>query len=114
MAEHDQRPWGEYWVLEDTETHKVKKIKINPEGRLSLQYHHYRAEVWTIVFGIVTVTINNQTKDYHVGEVAVIPQGAYHRAENKTNQPVLFIEVQHGSYFGEDDIVRIEDDYNRE
>ena len=111
--EHDIRPWGEYWVLEDADSHKVKKIKVNPGGRLSLQYHHKRAEVWTIVSGIGTVTIDNEIKDYKVGEVAQIPLGAVHRIENKTSEPVFFIEVQYGSYFGEDDIVRIEDDYNR-
>ena len=111
--EHDIRPWGEYWVLEDAPTHKVKRIQVNPGGRLSLQYHHKRAEVWTIVSGIGTITIDDEIKDYVAGEVAQIPQGAHHRIENKTQEPVVFIEVQHGSYFGEDDIVRIEDDYNR-
>ena len=111
--EHDKRPWGEYQVLEDALTHKVKRITVNPGGRLSLQYHHHRAEVWTIVSGIGTITINDDIKDYKPGEVAQIPLGANHRIENKTNEPVVFIEVQHGTYFGEDDIVRIEDDYDR-
>lgn len=109
----DKRPWGEFWVLEDTESYKVKRIQVNPGERLSLQYHHHRSEVWTIVSGVGTITINNEIKDYNVGDVAEIPQGAHHRIENKTSQPVLFIEVQYGTYFGEDDIVRIEDDYNR-
>lgn len=113
IMEHDKRPWGEYQVLEDALTHKVKRITVNPGGRLSLQYHHHRAEVWTIVSGIGTITINDDIKDYKPGEVAQIPLGANHRIENKTNEPVVFIEVQHGTYFGEDDIVRIEDDYNR-
>jgi len=113
MLEHDIRPWGEYWVLEDAATHKVKRIVVNPGQRLSLQYHHHRAEVWTIVSGTGTVTINNEVKDYETGQVAQIALGAYHRIENKTNEPVIFIEVQYGNYFGEDDIVRIEDDYNR-
>jgi len=111
--EHDKRPWGEYQVLEGALTHKVKRITVNPCRRLSLQYHHHRAEVWTIVSGIGTITINDDIKDYKPGEVAQIPLGANHRIENKTNEPVVFIEVQHGTYFGEDDIVRIEDDYNR-
>ena len=111
--EFDKRPWGEYWVLEDAETHKVKRIIVNPGARLSLQYHHHRAEVWTIVSGIGTITINDEINDYKAGEVAIIPQGAHHRIENKTQKPVVFIEVQYGSYFGEDDIVRIEDDYIR-
>jgi mannose-6-phosphate isomerase len=111
--EHDIRPWGEYWVLEDSETHKVKRIKVKPGGRLSLQYHFKRGEVWTIVSGVGTITINDEIKDFKVGEVAQIPQGVHHRIENKTSDPVEFIEVQYGTYFGEDDIVRIEDDYNR-
>lgn len=111
--EHDIRPWGEYWVLEDSDTHKVKKIQVNPGGRLSLQYHFKRGEVWTIVSGIGTITINHNIKDYKAGEVAEIPLGAHHRMENKTSEPVVFIEVQYGTYFGEDDIVRVEDDYNR-
>jgi len=113
MLEHDVRPWGEYWVLEDTETYKVKRILVYPGQRLSLQYHHYRAEVWTVVSGVGSITINEEIKDFKVGEVAQIPLGALHRMENKTSEPVIFIEVQYGTYFGEDDIVRVEDDYNR-
>jgi|SRR5690606_16423419 len=111
--EYDKRPWGEFWVLEDEPTHKVKKLLVNPKGRLSLQYHFKRSEVWTIVSGMATITINNIIKDYAVGEMAQIPQGTHHRIENKTTEPVIIIEVQYGDYFGEDDIVRIEDDYNR-
>lgn len=111
--EHDIRPWGEYWVLEDSDTHKVKRIKVNPGGRLSLQYHYKRGEVWTIVEGVGTITIGDSTEDYIPGQVVEIPQGVHHRIENKSDKPVIFIEVQYGSYFGEDDIVRIEDDYNR-
>ena len=97
----------------ETDWNKVKRIQVNPGGRLSLQYHHKRAEVWTIVSGIGTITIDEEIKEYHAGEVAQIPLGTHHRIENKTNEPVVFIEVQYGTYFGEDDIVRIEDDYNR-
>lgn len=111
--EHDIRPWGEYWVLEDAETHKVKRILVNPGQRLSLQYHRYRAEVWTIIAGVGTITIEKEINDFKSGQVAQIPLGAHHRIENRTQEPVIFIEVQHGSYFGEDDIVRVQDDYNR-
>ena len=111
--EHDIRPWGEYWVLDESETHKVKRILVNPDSRLSLQYHHYRGEVWTIVSGTATVTLNEDISDYTPGQVVQIPKGAHHRVENNTDAPLVFIEVQHGTYFGEDDIVRIEDDYNR-
>lgn len=111
--EHDIRPWGEYWVLDDADTHKVKRILVKVGGRLSLQYHFKRSEVWTVISGIATITINDEVKEYFSGDVAIIPQGAHHRVENKTKDPLILIEVQHGTYFGEDDIVRIEDDYNR-
>ncbi|HET8804240.1 MAG TPA: phosphomannose isomerase type II C-terminal cupin domain [Aequorivita sp.] len=111
--EHDIRPWGQYWVLEDTKSYKVKRIEVNPGGRLSYQYHHHRAEVWTIVKGVGRVTLDGEVKDYSPGEVAIIPQGAKHRIENPGSEPCVFIEVQHGTYFGEDDIVRLEDDYER-
>ncbi|WP_407692597.1 phosphomannose isomerase type II C-terminal cupin domain [Psychroflexus longus] len=112
--EHDIRPWGEYFVLEDSATHKVKRIKIKPKGRLSYQYHHKRSEVWTIVSGTGRITLDGKTQDYNPGEVIKIPQGIKHRIENPSKtKDCLFIEVQLGTYFGEDDIVRLEDDYDR-
>ncbi len=110
---HDLRPWGQYYVLEDADTYKVKRIEVNPGERLSYQYHHKRAEVWTMVNGTGRITLDGEVKDYKAGEVAIIPLGAKHRIENPLNELLIFIEVQHGTYFGEDDIVRIEDDYNR-
>jgi mannose-6-phosphate isomerase len=111
--EHDIRPWGEYFVLEDAPTHKVKRIIVKPGGRLSYQYHHHRAEVWTIVQGEAIITLDGVDEVYKKGQVAQIPLGAKHRIQNQTDEDVVFIEVQLGTYFGEDDIVRIEDDYNR-
>ena len=112
--EHDKRPWGEYFVLEDASTHKVKRIKVEPKGRLSYQYHRKRSEVWTIVSGTGRITLDDNIQDYEAEEVIQIPQGMKHRIENPSNtENCIFIEVQLGSYFGEDDIVRIEDDYNR-
>ena len=111
--EHDIRPWGEYFVLDDSKTHKVKRIVVKPGGRLSYQYHHHRAEVWTIVQGEAIITLDGVDKLYKKGQVAQIPLGVKHRIQNRTDEDVIFIEVQLGSYFGEDDIVRIEDDYNR-
>lgn len=112
--EHGIRPWGEYFVLEDKDTHKVKRIKVKPGGRLSYQYHHKRSEVWTITNGIGRITLNGKIKDYKTGDVIQIPQGMKHRIENpSTHEDCVFIEVQLGTYFGEDDIVRLEDDYNR-
>ncbi|WP_244270368.1 phosphomannose isomerase type II C-terminal cupin domain [Christiangramia echinicola] len=100
-------------MLEDTDTHKVKKIKVNPGGKLSYQFHHKRAEIWTIVKGVGRVTLEGAIKDYHPGEVVQIPLMAKHRIQNPGEEELEFVEVQHGTYFGEDDIVRIEDDYNR-
>ena len=111
--EHDVGPRGEYWVLEDAKRYKVKRILVNQQEKLSLQYHLHRAEVWTIVSGIGTVTIDDEVKDYSAGQFAQISLGALYRKENKTQEPILFVEVQHGTYFGEDDIVRVEDLYNR-
>lgn len=111
--EQESRPWGQYWVLDDAATHKVKRILVEPKGRLSYQYHHQRSEAWTIVSGTGRITLDGLVKDYKVGDTAIIPQGMIHRIENPFLEPLVFIEVQHGNYFGEDDIVRIEDDYNR-
>jgi mannose-6-phosphate isomerase len=112
--EHDIRPWGEYFVLEDNESHKVKRIVVKPHGRLSYQYHHKRSEVWTIVSGIAKITLDGEVKNYNPGEVIKIAQGVKHRIENPSDhENCVFIEVQLGTYFGEDDIVRIEDDYDR-
>lgn len=111
--EYDKRPWGEYWVLEDEKTHKVKRIKVNSQGRMSYQYHNYRAEAWTIVSGRARIVIDGVEKDYGAGETIIIPLGAKHRIGNPFDEPMIFIEVQHGTYFGEDDIIRLEDDYQR-
>ncbi len=111
--EHDIRPWGQYWVLEDTKTHKIKRIEVNPGSRLSYQYHLQRSEVWTIIKGVGRVTLDGVVRDYTEGQVILISQGTKHRIENCENETCVFIEVQFGTYFGEDDIVRLEDDYNR-
>ena len=111
--EKEERPWGRYYVLHDESSYKLKRIEVDPGGRLSYQYHYRRSEVWTIVEGVGTITLDDKVTDFKPGETVLIPQGVKHRVENKTNDIVVFIEVQTGSYFGEDDIVRIEDDYNR-
>ncbi len=108
------RPWGHYEVLLDEEYCKVKKIVVKPESRLSYQYHYKRKEVWVVVQGIATVTINGKTKDYHQGQSILIDFMDHHRMANKNKAAnMILIEVQTGSYFGEDDIVRIEDDFKR-
>lgn len=111
--ESEDRPWGRFFVLHNEPTYKLKRIEVNPGERLSYQYHQKRSEVWTIVEGVGTITLNGDIKEYSRGETVLIPQGVKHRIENKGSEKVVFIEVQTGTYFGEDDIVRIEDDYNR-
>ena len=111
--EKEERPWGRFFVLHDEPNYKLKRIEVDPGGRLSYQYHKNRSEVWTIVQGIGNVTIDGKIKECKVGDSIFIPMKAKHRIENKGNQKIVFIEVQIGSYFGEDDIIRIEDDYDR-
>lgn len=106
-------PWGRWEVLLDSHICKVKRITVKPGQRLSLQKHFKRREFWTIVQGTATVTIDDVIQDYHEDQIAVIPQGAVHRIENRSSEDVIFIEIQRGTYFGEDDIIRLEDDYGR-
>ena len=111
--ERSIRPWGKYEVLLDAPYCKVKQILVNPNSRLSYQYHNKRREQWTVVKGNLTIILDDDKVFRAPGESIKIPLGARHRAWNETDEIVQFIEVQTGTYFGEDDIVRIEDDYNR-
>jgi mannose-1-phosphate guanylyltransferase/mannose-1-phosphate guanylyltransferase/mannose-6-phosphate isomerase len=107
------RPWGSVQALEDGERYQVKRLVVKAGERLSLQMHHHRSEHWIVVRGTAKVTINDQNKTVHENESIYIPLGATHRLENPGKIPLELIEVQTGSYLGEDDIVRIEDDYKR-
>ncbi len=107
------RPWGSYQSLDTGERHQVKRIIVKSGGRLSLQKHHHRSEHWIVVRGAALVTVNDTKKIVHENESIYIPLGATHRMENPGKIPLELIEVQTGSYLGEDDIVRIEDDYKR-
>ena len=111
--EIQERPWGKYIVITDESNYKLKKIEVNPGHRLSYQYHNKRSEVWTIVKGYGEVIIDGQIEEVNYGDCIKIDVGAKHRIKNTSDSTLVFIEVQTGSYFGEDDIVRIEDDYNR-
>lgn len=108
------RPWGKYQVLYVDDKCKVKKITISPNQRLSYQYHSKRQERWVVTQGILTIILNGEKIIKYPGEGIFIPLGAKHRAWNETDEIVEFIEIQTGTYFGEDDIVRIQDDYNRD
>ena len=111
--DESRRPWGYYQVLADEPTFKSKKIVVYPGKRLSLQRHRFRAEHWHIVAGRGTVTINGNTVDLATGQSADIPCGALHRIENTGETDLVFIEVQTGTSFSEDDIERLEDDFGR-
>ena len=111
--EKEDRPWGRFFVLHDEPQNKIKRIEVDPGHRLSYQYHNSRSEVWSIVSGEAIITINGLEGEYNVGKAVIIPQGTKHRIQNNGNEKLIFIEVQTGTYFGEDDIVRIEDDYKR-
>ena len=114
VYEVEIRPWGMYEVLLDSPECKVKRITVDPGQKLSYQYHLKRSENWTIVKGHLTVILDDEKIFKSPGESVRILQGEKHRAWNETDEIVQFIEVQTGTYFGEDDIIRIEDDYNRE
>ena len=107
------RPWGRYEVLQESATHKVKCIYVTPGARLSYQRHQKRREHWFIVSGIATITLDGSNFEKHPGETVDVPVGVLHRIGNKGSQELVFIEIQTGTYFGEDDIERIEDDYAR-
>jgi mannose-1-phosphate guanylyltransferase/mannose-6-phosphate isomerase len=107
------RPWGSYQSLDQGERYQVKRIVVKPKGRLSLQMHHHRAEHWVVVRGTALVTVGNDVKTIHENESTYIPIGTAHRLENPGKIDLELIEVQSGSYLGEDDIVRFDDDYRR-
>jgi len=107
------RPWGSYQSLDQGERFQVKRIVVKQGGRLSLQMHHHRAEHWVVVRGTARVTIDDTVKILHENESIYVPSGARHRLENPGKIDLELIEVQTGSYLGEDDIVRFEDDYHR-
>ncbi|UFZ04431.1 mannose-1-phosphate guanylyltransferase/mannose-6-phosphate isomerase [Bradyrhizobium ontarionense] len=108
------RPWGSYQSVDNGERHQVKRIVVKPGQRLSLQKHYHRSEHWIVVRGAARVTVNETVKTVHENESIYIPMGAVHRLENPGKILLELIEVQTGSYLGEDDIIRIEDDYRRE
>ena len=109
----EYRPWGWYRIIDDSEDHKVKEIQVNSKSRLSLQSHSKRSEVWVVIKGKATVTVDDNILDLKVNDSIYIPTGSKHRIENRLDKPLHIIEVQTGSYFGEDDIKRYEDDYDR-
>jgi mannose-6-phosphate isomerase len=115
MSAHDesQRPWGRYEILQESAIHKTKCIYVQAGMRLSYQRHQKRAEHWFIVQGSAEVTLEGKVSQLSSGDTISIGIGQLHRIANIGNTEVIFIEVQTGTYFGEDDIERIEDDFGR-
>ena len=113
QSARDHRPWGWFESLVIGERFQVKRIVVNPGAALSLQSHHHRAEHWIVVAGTARVTVNDEIKLVSENQSVYIPLGAVHRMENPGKVPMVLIEVQTGTYLGEDDIVRYEDVYAR-
>jgi len=109
----DRRPWGTFTVLDEADGFKVKRIEVLPGKRLSYQKHAQRAEHWVVVQGTARVTLDDRDILVAAGEAIDIAIGAAHRVENPGNETLVFIEVQRGGYLGEDDIVRLQDDFGR-
>jgi mannose-6-phosphate isomerase-like protein (cupin superfamily) len=109
----DRRPWGTFTVLDEGDGFKVKRIEVLPGKRLSYQKHAQRAEHWVVVQGTAKVTLDDRDIIVQRGEAIDIAIGAAHRVENPGAETLVFIEVQRGEYLGEDDIVRLQDDFGR-
>ena len=112
---YDQRPWGGFIVLDEGNNYKVKRLEVLPGKRLSYQRHSRRTEHWFVVRGIAKVTLNGVEILVNSGSDVDIGLGDAHRVENpSSDEPLVFVEVQTGDYFGEDDIVRLDDDFGRQ
>ena len=109
----DRRPWGTFTVLDEGDGFKVKRIEVLPGKRLSYQKHAQRAEHWVVVQGTAKVTLDDEEINVSAGQAIDIAIGSAHRVENADTELLVFIEVQRGNYLGEDDIVRLQDDFGR-
>jgi len=113
MSDESVRPWGHYEILQESTSHKVKCIWVKPGSRLSYQKHQKRSEHWFIVSGIADVTLEGDEFKKQPGETVDVEVGQLHRIGNSGSEELVFIEIQTGTYFGEDDIERVSDDYAR-
>lgn len=109
----EERPWGSWHVIDEGDGYKVKRIHVNPGQRLSYQTHEHRSEHWVVISGTATCVVDGETAVIAAGFSLDVPQGAAHRIANMGAGELVIIEVQRGSYTGEDDICRLEDDYGR-
>ena len=108
-----ERPWGGFQTIDEGEGYKVKRLVVRPGCRLSLQQHRFRAEHWVIIAGRPRIIVGARARRLRARETVDVPRGAWHRIENPGKSQVVIIEVQHGPYLGEDDIIRRQDDYGR-
>lgn len=113
LGQAAHRPWGTYTILENGIHHKIKRIEVKPGASLSLQLHHKRSEHWIVVEGTATVTNGDNVITLKANESTYIPVETKHRLENQTQDTLVLIEVQYGTYLEEDDIVRFDDKYGR-
>jgi mannose-6-phosphate isomerase-like protein (cupin superfamily) len=113
MQTTDIRPWGQFTVLHDGNDCKIKKIIVHPNKRLSLQSHEHRKELWLVIKGRGRAQLDDDILPIHVSSIIVVEQKQKHRLINDSEEDLEIIEIQTGSYFGEDDIIRYEDDFNR-
>ena len=108
-----ERPWGWYEVIDEGDRYKTKNIEVNPGERLSLQYHYHRSEHWVVVTGTAFVRVGDTEKLLFQNESIYVPPTAKHRLSNPGHVPLRIVEVQCGTYLEEDDIIRLDDEYNR-
>lgn len=113
IGDSDNRPWGKWTILDEGDGFKVKRIEVKPRARLSYQTHDHRAEHWVVVAGTASSVIDGETIVSNTGECLDIAIGQPHRIVNNEDKPLIIIEIQRGDYLGEDDIVRLEDDFGR-
>jgi mannose-6-phosphate isomerase len=111
--EWEARPWGSWHVIDVNDGYKVKRIHVNPGCRLSYQTHQHRSEHWVVISGVATALIDGEITVAGPGQSVDVPTGAKHRLGNEGETELVIVEVQRGHYTGEDDIVRLEDDYGR-
>lgn len=109
----EERPWGSWHVIDVNDGYKIKRIHVKPKSRLSYQTHEHRSEHWVVVTGTATCTVDDERIVAGKGESVDIAVGAKHRIANEADDELVIVEVQLGDYTGEDDIVRLEDDYGR-
>lgn len=108
------RPWGEFEVLYDGSDYKIKIITVYPQSRFSLQYHGYRREIWTVIEGTLVAEVDDVKTHLFEGDTICVPRGSCHRGTNNQTKCTKFIEIQKGDRLLESDVIRIEDDYDRE